>query len=935
MVKSYQRFEQADVFGVVTANSNCVWLPSQVKNSPGQVITGALEEVKCWEIKTGELLKTMRDGLPPGAIDIKAEKPAEATYLQYHEETSILAVGYADGTIKIWDMQTQTVLIVFHSHNSAVTILRFDQTGTRLISGSRDATIIVWDLVAETGLCKLRSHKDAITGIWCENDDWLISVSKDGLVKIWDMKVHQCVETHMAHTGECWSLAVRDNMVITANAESELKLWELDLERPNGSMLLEKGSYEKQSKQRCTELSFTTVSDGTTFFYSLNADKTMEIFRIRSETEIAKALKKREKRFKEKGMSDEEIQESFRNSYANILLHPFQVVRSLFKLKASSWTVCSPTKLELVVTTANNTIEYYSIPYKKKEPVQPTATKLHSIESPGHRTDLRAADISSDDKLLATASNGNLKIWNIKTKTCIRNLECGYALCCKFLPGGALVILGTRAGQLQLFDLASSTMLENIEEAHTAAIWSLDLTSDGKRLVTASADKTVKFWDFKVEQELVAGTADKFVPKMKLIHDTTLDLGEDLLCVKISPEDKFLAVSLLDNTVKVFFLDSMKFFLSLYGHKLPVLSMDISHDSKLIITSSADKNIKVWGLDFGDCHKSLFAHQDSIMNVKFVPESHNFFSCSKDGTVKYWDGNSFDCIQKLYGHQGEVWALAVSSDGQSVVSVSHDRSIRIWEETDDQVFLEEEREKELEEQYEKTLLTSLEGGSADDAFVRNNEEDAAGAESTEVHKQTIESLKAGERVMEALDLGISEIEAWEQYEQQLKLWNKKLGDQPTKPQSNAILAALDKTPEAYVMETLTKIKPSQLEDALLILPFSYVLKFLKFIDIAIKNDVILQKQLPLLCKILIFVVRSNHRELVSQKNEELKMQINRVKDQLRAALRSHVDDLGFNIQGLKFVRNHWNINHNYDFNDEYDQLAKEKVHSKKRLFPTF
>lgn len=67
---------------------------------------------------------------------------------------------------------------------------------------------------------------------------------------------------------------------------------------------------------------------------------------------------------------------------------------------------------------------------------------------------------------------------------------------------------------------------------------------------------------------------------------------------------------------QVFFLDSLKFFLSLYGHKLPVLSMDISSDSTLLVSGSADKNIKIWGLDFGDCHKSLFAHQDSVMQVR-------------------------------------------------------------------------------------------------------------------------------------------------------------------------------------------------------------------------------------------------------------------------------------------------------------------------------
>ena len=47
-------------------------------------------------------------------------------------------------------------------------------------------------------------------------------------------------------------------------------------------------------------------------------------------------------------------------------------------------------------------------------------------------------------------------------------------------------------------------------------------------------------------------------------------------CVHISPTGKLLAASLLDSTVRVFFVDSLKLFLSLYGHKLPVLAMDIS-----------------------------------------------------------------------------------------------------------------------------------------------------------------------------------------------------------------------------------------------------------------------------------------------------------------------------------------------------------------------
>ena len=74
--------------------------------------------------------------------------------------------------------------------------------------------------------------------------------------------------------------------------------------------------------------------------------------------------------------------------------------------------------------------------------------------------------------------------------------------------------------------------------------------------------------------------------------------------------------------------------------------------------------------------------------------------------------------------------------------------------------------------------------------------------------------------------------------------------------------------------------------------------------------------------------------MVSQKNEELKLQINRVKTELRSALKSTEDDLGFNVQGLKFVKQQWNLRHNYEFVDEYDQQEKESNSARKRVFGT-
>ena len=88
----------------------------------------------------------------------------------------------------------------------------------------------------------------------------------------------------------------------------------------------------------------------------------------------------------------------------------------------------------------------------------------------------------------------------------------------------------------------------------------------------------------------------------------------------------------------------MKFFLALYGHKLPVLSMDISSDGTLLASGSADKNLKIWGLDFGDCHRSLFAHSDSVMQV---------WLCSLLMSVVQQRGhNSNHCCNGMKLHQG-------------------------------------------------------------------------------------------------------------------------------------------------------------------------------------------------------------------------------------------------------------------------------------------
>lgn len=77
---------------------------------------------------------------------------AEVTCIIRSPHKNTFAVGYADGSIRLWDASSGAVISTFNGHKKAVTSMAFDGAGARLASGSQDTDIILWDVVAEAGL---------------------------------------------------------------------------------------------------------------------------------------------------------------------------------------------------------------------------------------------------------------------------------------------------------------------------------------------------------------------------------------------------------------------------------------------------------------------------------------------------------------------------------------------------------------------------------------------------------------------------------------------------------------------------------------------------------------------------------------------------------------------------------------------------------------
>lgn len=157
-----------------------------------------------------------------------------------------------------------------------------------------------------------------------------------------------------------------------------------------------------------------------------------------------------------------------------------------------------------------------------------------------------------------------------------------------------------------------------------------------------------------------------------------------------------------------------------------------------------------------------------------------------------------------------------------------------------QLFLEEERERELERLYESGLADTLNredapigSGAVDDTNPDANPGDTtAQVESTIVTKQTTETLMAGERIVEALDLADAERATWAEYEEAKKsLSSEEEKAKVPPPPRNAILAAYDLEPEAWVLKVVSGVQATALLDALLVLPFDKVVSLMGYLNI--------------------------------------------------------------------------------------------------------
>jgi U3 small nucleolar RNA-associated protein 12 len=227
LTKQYLRYCPRGLFNLVgSGRGGGVFLGS---NNQDIAAVAAAQDVVIWDLRKKERLRVLSGG----------EKfNFEVTCVSSNASGNLLAVGYTNGTIKLFDTSTGESEVTFAGHKNDVNCLSFDEDSMRLVSGSKDTSIIVWDIVAESGLYKLHGHKGPVTGVKFMKSERniIVSSSKDTFIKFWDMTTQHCFKTMPGHVTEIWDFVLleQDTILVTGGSDSELRIWNLEFNETEG-----------------------------------------------------------------------------------------------------------------------------------------------------------------------------------------------------------------------------------------------------------------------------------------------------------------------------------------------------------------------------------------------------------------------------------------------------------------------------------------------------------------------------------------------------------------------------------------------------------------------------------------------------------------------------------------------------------------------------
>mmetsp|Transcript_2158 Transcript_2158/g.5472 ORF Transcript_2158/g.5472 Transcript_2158/m.5472 type:complete len:546 (-) Transcript_2158:122-1759(-) len=220
-------------------------------------------------------------------------------------------------------------------------------------------------------------------------------------------------------------------------------------------------------------------------------------------------------------------------------------------------------------------------------------------------------------------------------------------------------------------------------QGHTAAIWGVAASPDGKALASASGDDTLRMWQIHDAARLKDGASVYL--SGKVVGARHVAFTWDSATIVCGTER---------GEVKVFDAATLKLKRSWDALKAgadedgdgeddadtEMAGMALSGDARYVAcVFKAPGAVKVFDFKTGKLSFVLAGHKGDVNAVAFCPDHHTLVTGSSDKTLKVWDCKLGSKVGEFSGHTGAVMALAVSHNGKWLVSGGADKKVCVYD----------------------------------------------------------------------------------------------------------------------------------------------------------------------------------------------------------------------------------------------------------------
>ena len=258
-----------------------------------------------------------------------------------------------------------------------------------------------------------------------------------------------------------------------------------------------------------------------------------------------------------------------------------------------------------------------------------------------------------------------------------------------FSPDGKRVVSASDDETVRVWDAATGKPIGEPLRGHSDAVNAVAFSPDGKRIVSASDDKTLRLWD----------------------PDTGRPIGQPLRghtdavnAVAFSADGKRIVSASDDKTLRLWDPKTGR----PVGQPLRgntgtgrLIRVVFSPDGKHILSESANDTLLMWDAATGrqvggplrryrdrglgpdaspDSGRASTSYSSPCLCAAFSPDGRLVVSASEGRSLRLWDAATGEPIgEPLQGHTGRVVSVAFSSDGTRIVSASSDDTLRLWD----------------------------------------------------------------------------------------------------------------------------------------------------------------------------------------------------------------------------------------------------------------